>query len=79
MVDSKSMKVYGYIDLIAIREITPQEYASWDCIGKWSGMMFQVDESKKYYAWDMKNPRREDNLFNVINKIIYTLVVLLSC
>lgn len=47
LVDSRSMKVYGYIDLIGVREITPQEYALWHCIGRWSGYSMQVDPFKK--------------------------------
>ena len=47
------MKVYGYVDLIGVREISPQEYASWHCTGKWSGCVMQVDSTKKYYAWDV--------------------------
>ena len=27
LVDSKTMKVYGYAELVGVREITPQEYA----------------------------------------------------
>ena len=53
LVDSRTMKVYGYVDLIGVREISPQEYASWHCTGKWSGCVMQVDSTKKYYAWDV--------------------------
>ena len=36
LVDSRSMKVYGYVDLIGVREISPKEYESWHCTGRWS-------------------------------------------
>lgn len=65
LVDSKLMKVYGYVDLVGVREISPEEYASWHCTGRWSGYVMQVDLTKKYYAWDFVNPRREDNPYKV--------------
>ena len=65
LVDSRSMKVYGYADLVGIKEITPQEYASWHCTGRWSGCVMQVDESKKYYAWEFQNVRKEEKPYKV--------------
>lgn len=65
LVDSKSMKVYGYVDLVGVREISPEEYASWHCTDRWSGYVMQVDSTKKYYAWDFVNPRRENNPYKV--------------
>lgn len=65
LIDSRSLKVRGYANLVSVREITPQEYASWHCTGKWSGMIFQVDETKKYYAWEFENIRKEDVPFKV--------------
>ena len=65
LVDSKTMKVYGYADLVGVREITPQEYASWHCTGRWSGYVMQVDETKKYYAWEFENIRREEKPYKV--------------
>lgn len=58
LIDSRLMKAYGTIELIECREITPQEYVSWHCTGRWSGCTMHVDSSKKYYAWDFKNPRK---------------------
>ena len=68
LIDSRSLKVYGYADLVGVREITPQEYASWHCTGKWTGMVFQVDETKKYYAWKFENIRKEAKPFKVEGK-----------
>lgn len=65
LVDSRSMKVYGYVDLVGIREISAKEYASWHCTGRWSGYEMEVDPSKKYYAWEFKNPRKEEKPFKV--------------
>ena len=65
LVDSRTMKVYGYIDLIGVREICPQEYTSWHCTGRWSGYIMQVDPSKKYYAWDFINPRKEEKPYKL--------------
>lgn len=50
LVDSKWIKVYGYVDLIGIGEIPPQKYVSWHCTGRWSGYVIKVDPSKKYFA-----------------------------
>ena len=68
LVDSKSMRVYGYADLVGIKEITPQEYASWHCTGRWSGCVMQVDESKKYYAWEFQNVRKEEKPYKVLGE-----------
>ncbi len=58
LVDSRSMKAYGIVELVGCREITSQEYTSWHCTGRWSGMSFQVDPNRKYYAWDFRNPQK---------------------
>lgn len=58
LIDSRSMKVYGTVELVGCREITPQDYASWHCTGRWSGYIMQVYPSTKYYAWNFKNPRK---------------------
>lgn len=66
LVDSRLMKVYGYVDLVGVRKISPEEYASWHCTGRWSGYVMQVDPTKKYYnAWDFVNLRRQDNPYKV--------------
>ena len=68
LVDSRSMRVYGYADLVGIKEITPQEYASWHCTGRWSGCVMQVDESKKYYGWILENVRKEEKPYKVLGE-----------
>ena len=65
LIDSKSMKVLGYIELVGIREISAQEYALWHCTGRWSDCVMQVDITKKYYAWDFCNPKREKNPYRI--------------
>ena len=65
LVDSRSAKVYGYVDLVGTHKITPQGYASWHCTGKWSGCTMQVDESKDYYSYDFVNPRRVEIPYKV--------------
>ncbi len=55
LLDSRSMKIYGTIELVGCREISAEEYCSWHQTGR----LFQVDdENKKYYAFDFKNPQR---------------------
>lgn len=65
LVDSRSMKVYVTVDLVDIREITPQEYANWHCTGIWSDSIMVVDPSKKYYAWNFINSKRIDNPYKL--------------
>ena len=65
LVDSKPMKVYGYVDLVDVREIYPQEYASGHCTCRWSGYVMQVDPSDKYFAWDFVNPRKEEKPYKL--------------
>lgn len=58
LVDSRTMKVYGVIELVGIRKITPKEYAKWHCTGKFQNMNFIVDSIKEYFAYDFINPKR---------------------
>ena len=58
LVDSRTMRVYGVIELVGIRKITPEEYAKWHCTGKFKGMEFLIDSSKEYYAYEFVNPRK---------------------
>lgn len=59
LIDSKTMKIYGTIELIGCRKITAEEYCSWHQTGSFQNLIFQVDdENKKYYAYDFKNPQR---------------------
>lgn len=57
LVDSKSMKVYGTIELVGVHKISPEEYANWHCTGRFEHLTFDVDPSKQYYAYDFINPR----------------------
>ena len=65
LIDSKSMKVYGYVDLVGVREISPSDYGSWHCTGRWKNCIMQVDQTKKYYAWDFVNPRKLDKPYKI--------------
>ncbi len=65
LVDSKSMKVFGYVDLINVREITREEYSKWHSSGPWANCLMYVDPTKKYYAYDFINPRKELNPFKI--------------
>ena len=58
LIDSKSMKIYGTIELVGCREISAKEYCSWHQTGRFQNLIFQVDDNKKYYAYDFKNPQR---------------------
>lgn len=65
LVDSKTMKVYGTVELIRCREISVKEYADWHRTGRWTNCFIQVDLNKKYYAYDFKNPRKIANPFKL--------------
>ena len=58
LVDSRTMKVYGVIDLISVRRITLEEYAKWHCTGRFKNATFIAENLKEYYAYDFINPRR---------------------
>ena len=59
LIDSRSMKIYGTIELVECREISAEEYCSWHQTGRFQNLIFQVnDENKKYYGYDFKNPQR---------------------
>lgn len=58
LIDSRSMKIYGTIELVGYREISAKEYYSWHQTGRFQNLIFQVDdENKKYYAYDFKDPQ----------------------
>lgn len=65
LIDSKSMKVYGSVELINCREITVEDYISWHKSGKFKNMLFLADKNKKYYAYDFKNPQRVVRPFKI--------------
>ena len=59
LIDSRSMKIYGTIELVGCREISAEEYCSWHQTGRFQNLTFQVDDvNMKYYAYDFKNPQR---------------------
>lgn len=58
LVDSKSMKVYGTIELVGVHKISLEEYANWHCTGRFKNLTFNVDSLKQYYAYDFVNPKR---------------------
>ena len=58
LIDSRSMKIYGTIELVGCREISAKEYCFWHQTGRFQNLIFQVDDNKKYYAYDFKNPQR---------------------
>ena len=59
LIDSRSMKIYGTIELVGCREISAKEYCSWHQTGRFRSLIFQVDDvNKNYYAYDFKNPQR---------------------
>lgn len=59
LIDSRSMKIYGTIELVGCRETSAEEYCSWHQTGRFQNLLFQVDDvNKKYYAYDFKNPQR---------------------
>lgn len=59
LIDSRSMKIYGTIELVGCREISAEEYRSWHQTGRFQKYRFEVeDKDKKYYAYDFKNPKK---------------------
>ena len=66
LLDSRSMKIYGTIELVGCREINAKEYCSWHQTGRFRSLIFQVDDvNKKYYVYDFKNPQRLAKLIKV--------------
>ena len=46
-------------DLVGIHKISTEEYCSGHAIGKWEGMIFQVEDmNATYYDYDFINPKR---------------------
>ena len=59
LIDSRSMKIYGTIELVGCREISAEEYCSWHQTGRFQNYRFEVEgKDKKYYAYDFKNPKK---------------------
>lgn len=59
LVDSKKSSIVGLVDLIGVHLISADEYCKWHATGKWSGMVFQVEDNDSvFYAYDFINPRR---------------------
>ena len=59
LVDSRSMKVCGTVELVGCREISEEEYSSWHCTGRFKVLIFTPkDKNGKYYAWDFKTPKK---------------------
>ena len=57
LLDSRSMKIYGTVDLIDCREISAEEYCLWHQTGRFKNYVFQIeDKNEKFYAYDFKNP-----------------------
>lgn len=40
LVDSRSMKVCGTVELVGCREISEEEYSSWHCTGRFKVLIF---------------------------------------
>ena len=59
LVDSKSMKLFGTIELTGCREITANEYCAWHKTGKYQNIEFKISEkTPKFYAYDFANPQK---------------------
>lgn len=59
LIDSRSMKIHGTIELVGCREISAEEYCSWHQTGRLQNYRFEVeDKDKKYYSYDFKNPKK---------------------
>ncbi len=65
LIDSRTLKIYGYADLVNVRQIPSEEFIRWHCTGKWSNVSFRVDQNKIYYARDFKNVRIEEKPFKI--------------
>lgn len=62
LVDSRTMKVYGTVELVGCKEISAREYCDWHAIGKWKGLVLEVqDMNASYFAYDFKEPKRLEN------------------
>lgn len=59
LIDSKTMKIYGTIELTDCRRIDADEYCSWHKTGRFKNCIFEVkNKNIAYYAYDFKNPRK---------------------
>ena len=59
LIDSRSMKIYGTIELVGCRKISAEEYCAWHQTGKFQNYEFKAeDNNKTFYAYDFKNPQR---------------------
>lgn len=59
LIDSKTMKIYGSIELVNCRRIDANEYCSWNKTGRFKDCIFEVeDKNKDYYAYDFINTRK---------------------
>lgn len=59
LIDSRSMKIYGTIELVGCRKISAEEYCSWHQTGRFQNYGFKVeDNNATLYAYDFKNPQR---------------------
>lgn len=59
LVDSRTMKVYGTVELVGCREISEEEYCAWHSTGRWKNAKFEVNEPNgKYYAYDFEKPQK---------------------
>lgn len=66
LIDSRSMKVYGLIDLVGTHKISAREYCDWHATGRWQGLILEVPNMEAdYYAYDFINPRKLDKPIKV--------------
>ena len=58
LVDSRTSKIFGLVDLINIRLISYDEYCNWHITDRFRNYKFYANPNIMYYAYDFINPRR---------------------
>lgn len=71
IMDTKSKKILGYVELTNVRAISYEEYCAWHQSGIYEGLTFEIPEEKRqaqYYAYDLLNPRFEPHPYKITPK-----------
>ena len=59
LIDSRSMKIYGTIELVGCRKISAEECCSWHQTIRFQKYEFKIeDNNATFYVYDFKNPQR---------------------
>lgn len=58
LIDSRTMKIYGTIELVGCRKISAEEFCSWHTTGRFQNYVFEVpNKNAIFYAYDFEKNR----------------------